>query len=292
MGKKKQEEQPAGSPAWMTTFSDLNSLLLTMFIALFSMATISPGKFQQAVMSFRDPFDGQPLGLLVGGKSLSEDPLITSQPGIQQELLKIIQDEKYKGKITIEETERGTIISLSDMSFFESGSARLTASTKDLLYRIGIIILEYTRNEIEIYGYTDDTQTTTSNLYPTNWHLGAARSASVASFFTGELRDRRKIERAAEIRAGQFDIDYFYTMERFFPIAVGERDIMKEIELLNYEFDSRVSQASRNFQEGRISAFELTQIQTNLENQLENQLNDLRNKFRRIDILILRQRIR
>ena len=37
MAKPKQEDPPKGSPAWMSTFSDLMNLLLCFFVLLFSM---------------------------------------------------------------------------------------------------------------------------------------------------------------------------------------------------------------------------------------------------------------
>jgi len=266
--------------------------LLTMFIALFSMATISPGKFQQAVVSLQSVFEGQPVGVLVGGRSISEEPLITSNPGIRQELLKIIEDERYKGKITIEETDKGTIISMKDIAFFRTGSAELTAEAKELLYRIGTIILEHTSNAIEVYGFTDDRPILPSSLYPSNWHLSAARAASVVSFFTTELKNRRLVERMAEINSGQFDIDYFYNSDRFFPIGVGDSEIMKEINLLRSEIDSRKSLAFDQFTNGEINSAQLQQIEIELENEYNTRLTELRQKYRRIDILILRQRVR
>lgn len=46
MAKKKQEEQaPAGSPAWMATFSDLMNLLLCFFVLLYSMSSIDEHKY-------------------------------------------------------------------------------------------------------------------------------------------------------------------------------------------------------------------------------------------------------
>jgi chemotaxis protein MotB len=263
-----------------------------MFIALFSMATISPGKFQQAVVSLQSVFEGQPIGVLVGGRSISEEPLITSNPGIRQELLKIIEDERYKGKITIEETDKGTIISMRDIAFFRTGSAELTSEAKELLYRIGTIILEHTSNAIEVYGFTDDRPILPSSLYPSNWHLSAARAASVVSFFTTELKNRRLVERMAEINSGQFDIDYFYNSDRFFPIGVGDSEIMKEINLLRSEIDSRKSLAFDQFTNGEINSAQLQQIEIELENEYNTRLNELRQKYRRIDILILRQRVR
>ncbi|PNR94995.1 OmpA/MotB family protein [Petrotoga olearia] len=290
MPRKKREKK--GEAKWMTTFSDMTTLLLTMFIALFSMATISPGKFQQAVVSLQSAFQGQPVGILVGGRSISEEPLITSNPGIRQELLKIIEDERYKGKITIEETDKGTIISMKDIAFFRTGSAELTAEAKELLYRIGTIILEHTSNAIEIYGFTDDRPVLSSSLYPSNWHLSSARAASVVSFFTGELKNRRLVEKMAEINSGQFDIDYFYNLDRFFPIGLGDREIMKEINLLRAEIDSRKFLALDQFTKGEINSAQLQQIEKELENEYNTKLDELRQRYRRIDILILRQRVR
>ena len=48
MGKKrekKKEEKPAGAPAWMVTYSDMVTLLLTFFVMLLAMASFeSPGR--------------------------------------------------------------------------------------------------------------------------------------------------------------------------------------------------------------------------------------------------------
>ena len=35
MARRRQEDSPAGSPAWMATFSDLMNLLLCFFVLLF-----------------------------------------------------------------------------------------------------------------------------------------------------------------------------------------------------------------------------------------------------------------
>jgi chemotaxis protein MotB len=207
-------------------------------------------------------------------------------------LLKIVEDENFKGKITIEETDRGTIVSLSDMSLFRVGSAELTKEAKDLLYQVGTIIVEHTTNPIEIYGYTDDLKMTENNIYPSNWHLGAARAASVASFFTAELKERRTLERIGEVRNGTFDVNYFYDENRFFPISVGDREILKEIKNLQNEVESRKSIKTEQFQQGEISAEEFTKAKEDLDKYYERELQSIRGSYRKIDLLILRQRIR
>ena len=47
MAKRKPEDPPAGSPAWMATFSDLMNLLLCFFVMLFSMSSIDANKWNE-----------------------------------------------------------------------------------------------------------------------------------------------------------------------------------------------------------------------------------------------------
>lgn len=50
--KKKEEKQAAGSPAWMSTFSDLMNLLLCFFILLFASSTVDADKMEAVAASF------------------------------------------------------------------------------------------------------------------------------------------------------------------------------------------------------------------------------------------------
>ena len=78
MAKKKQEDAPKGSPAWMNTFSDLMNLLLCFFVLLFSMSTVDAEKFEQVVASLQSTFSVLP----AGGSSIQQGQLISS--GISQ----------------------------------------------------------------------------------------------------------------------------------------------------------------------------------------------------------------
>ncbi|MFN3284137.1 MAG: flagellar motor protein MotB [Pseudothermotoga sp.] len=284
--KKKQPEAPKGS--WLTTYGDMVTLLLTFFVLLFSMATISPGKFQQVVVGLRSALTGMPPSVLTGGKSLSEEPLITSQRGVYQELIKIA--EEYKGKITIQERDEGTVIIMQDMAFFAPGTAKLTPQAKELLGRIGSIIIEHTTNVLQIYGYADDQPVPEDSIYVSNWHLSAARASSVVQFFTEELKKRRSIERLADIRAGRFDPEYFYDQQRFYPIGMGDWSIKKEIEALQKNIDNEKQLATIKYQQNEIDQRAYNQIMTELNNQFTARLLQLRNEYRRIDILIKRER--
>lgn len=78
MAKKKPEEAPKGSPAWMATFSDLMNLLLCFFVLLFSMSTVDAEKFQQVIASLQNTISILPQG----GSSVGDGQLISS--GVRQ----------------------------------------------------------------------------------------------------------------------------------------------------------------------------------------------------------------
>ena len=57
MAKKKADDAPKGSPAWMATFSDLMNLLLCFFVLLFSMSSVDTAKFNEMAQSFASTFN-------------------------------------------------------------------------------------------------------------------------------------------------------------------------------------------------------------------------------------------
>ena len=107
MAKKKPEEAPAGSPAWMATFSDLMNLLLCFFVLLFSMSSTDTAKFEEVIASIQSSFSI----FSSGGTSIGEGHMISS--GISQlemfdDYFKSVHDgddENYEKKGSTESPE-------------------------------------------------------------------------------------------------------------------------------------------------------------------------------------------
>ena len=78
MAKKKEEEAPKGSPAWMATFSDLMNLLLCFFVLLFSMSSIDEVKQEKVAASFNQMFS-----VFEGGAQAIGDGMLISN-GVSQ----------------------------------------------------------------------------------------------------------------------------------------------------------------------------------------------------------------
>ncbi|MDN5360186.1 MAG: chemotaxis protein MotB [Thermotogaceae bacterium] len=290
--QKKQEEQPPGSPAWMTTYGDMVTLLLTFFIALLAFSSISEGKFQEVASGITRVFSGSPPSVLKGGKTTVSEPIITTNPGIKEDLLKIVQDEGVQGKITVENTDQGTIITLGDLIYFDPFSAILTKEAKELLEKIGAVIVEHTTNVIEVYGYTDDRELPENSIYPSKLHLSSARASSVAEFFIRDLKNKRMAERVVDIRNGRFDIERYYNPSRFVPVGKGDNEIIGEINKLDLKYKSEIELLDFMVKDGEISEVQREQAMKDLQEQYRQELNDLRMSYQMIRIMIKRENVR
>ena len=78
MAKRKEDAPPAGSPAWMATFSDLMNLLLCFFVMLFAMSSIEEAKLQEFVAAMNNTFS-----VFDGGASAIGDGILISN-GVSQ----------------------------------------------------------------------------------------------------------------------------------------------------------------------------------------------------------------
>lgn len=290
--KKKQEEQAAGAPLWMTTYGDMVTLLLTFFIALLAFSSISEGKFQEVASGITRVFSGSPPSVLMGGKTTVSEPIVTTNPGIKEDLLKIIQDEGVQGKITVENTDQGTIITLGNLIYFEPFSAILTKEAKELLEKIGAVIVEHTTNVIEVYGYTDDRELPQGSIYPTKLHLSSARASSVADFFIKDLKNKRMAERVVDIRNGKFDIERYYNAARFVPVGKGDNEILGEINKLDLKYKSEIELLDFRLKDAEINEAQKEQALKELQEAYRKELSDLRLSYQMIRIMIKRESVR
>lgn len=98
MAKRKEDTPPAGSPAWMATFSDLMNLLLCFFVMLFAMSSIEESKLQEFVAAMNNTFS-----VFEGGASAIGDGFLISN-GVSQ-LNELDQYINSTGKTADSETD-------------------------------------------------------------------------------------------------------------------------------------------------------------------------------------------
>lgn len=227
MAKKKQEDPPKGSPAWMSTFSDLMNLLLCFFVLLFSMSNIDAQKFQEIAASLASSFSI----LSDGATSLGEGILISSgvsqlnelsdyynsmglntdgendefndayqemQKGMINEsekmaenLAKDITDKNMADQIEVIVSSHYVALNMRSGILFDSGSADLRDDAKKVLDSVGDILREYNGYTIEIIGHTDNLPTDT-RFFADNLDLSFYRAKSVYTYLIDKFNLDKK----------------------------------------------------------------------------------------------------
>lgn len=224
LARKKQEDPPKGSPAWMATFSDLMNLLLCFFVLLFAMSNISEEKFREIAASLSSAFS-----ILNGGESaIGEGQLIsmgTSQlndldeyysnmgqsseetgesiknfqeaienqkqqemENIYDTLSELTSRYNMDQELELEMDEEGknyVMLTMNGQLLFESGRAELTEKGLPILSKVGDILKYFDNNRIAIIGYTDNVKIS-SGRYKNNRYLSAARAIETAEYLIQE----------------------------------------------------------------------------------------------------------
>lgn len=209
MGKKnKCPECPKGLPAWLATFGDLMSLLLTFFVLLLSFSSMQESKFQKARGSILGA-----LGLIATNTGETYSPMNAPAPQVdpakieaeedaeeflEAQILKEVLTEEIKEAlkeeisdaeadqvVNITASVEGVRITISDLDnsiFFKSGEAELKNNFTKILDAVGKVIAdENNRYDFMVEGHTDNTPINTEK-YPSNWELSVARSLSVVKY--------------------------------------------------------------------------------------------------------------
>ncbi len=188
---------PKGAPKWMTTFSDLVTLLLTFFVLLLSMANFDKVKIYQflgvmaggvGILEFQTPINLAEINTVtrIATKEAVED----SVKRVQEVLEDTVRSQNLEKMISIIKTDKGISIRIMDAVFFTTNSARLLESAKPILDKI-IMIVEETPYSLNIEGHTDDTPVGRDSFF--NWELASDRAVSVVRYFSEEGFDPRRL---------------------------------------------------------------------------------------------------
>ena len=185
---------PAGAPAWMATFSDLCTLLLTFFVLLLSFANMDVIKFQDMAGSMKDAFgyrqenfgNFHPELLARKSKVLSAlDEVKTGGPlktqrKMERKVRDLIKRQKADDKVESESTENGFIIRVKDSVMFTGGKSRLTPKGFPILDELAKLFEEFPCDMI-VQGHTDD-RPVRGRRFDSNWELSASRAIAVMRY--------------------------------------------------------------------------------------------------------------
>ncbi len=205
VGKKRGH----GSPAWIVTFADLATLLLTFFILLLSFAELDAQKYRMMAQSMAVAFgSGKVLADGVGGSPLTliesdtvslpepvdsaaespefvDERITTPAPtpvsagivDLASRLIEALEPQVASEALTVSYDTERVVIRFSEEATFRSGEAALKPGMTPIIEQV-VGVLANCSGEVLVAGYTDD-RPILSSRYRSNWDLSAARAVSV-----------------------------------------------------------------------------------------------------------------
>jgi chemotaxis protein MotB len=223
--KKRAEQHPEHvDERWLLTYSDLITLLMALFMVLFSISSVNKSKFESLQHSLQDAFSGK---IMPGGKSIKEaggtsnivnpssaPPQSNLQPYLggkpkestktgkaakaaqaaeQQEFEKLKQKidsaaatKGLSSKIKTTVTDQGLLIRLlTDDLLFASGSATVNPGSLPLLKQVASLLGTQSDHQLIVSGHTDS-QPIHSGQFQDNLELSGARAESIFRTFQAD----------------------------------------------------------------------------------------------------------
>jgi chemotaxis protein MotB len=213
------EEEHGSDERWLLTYADMITLLMALFMVLFSISSVNISKFKDLQHSLQDAFSGR---VLPGGRSIKEsggsDQVRSSAASLPSPNIQQVQGGRFgKGtgvsaaareeddfqklkrridayaaqhglstKISTTVDRRGLHVRvLTDKLFFASGSADIQPPGLQVVGKLSELFAAERAHPLQVEGHTDP-QPIHSERFPTNWELSAARASSVVRSMIGD----------------------------------------------------------------------------------------------------------
>lgn len=193
-----KKKEGGGTPGWITTFSDLMSLLLTFFILLYSMSSVDAVKFKELSHSLQDVLTGSDSLSIIEGSATDDEILDLEQLSTELlaekiEMTKEMQEmyntvEEYisnkglEAKVTVDMGKKGVYVDIKEVILFESGESELKSSGIQVLEDLQDLFVDF-ENDIVIEGHTDNIPIRNKD-FESNWELSTSRALSVVKYLS------------------------------------------------------------------------------------------------------------
>lgn len=227
--QKNRSRLKNSTPAWIVTFADLATLLLTFFILLLSFAEMDVDKYRAMANSMAvalgssnvvgQDVGGSPITLIESDTvSLPEpsdsQPMVpefideraeadtdTKIPGgvidLASRLVSELESEVASNALSINYDKQQVVIRFSEEATFRSGAADIKPEMIPIIERV-VGVLANCPGNVFVSGFTDD-RPISSDRFRSNWDLSAARAVSVVH----ELVLNRQVPADRVVAAGR-----------------------------------------------------------------------------------------
>lgn len=179
----------AEGESWLMSYLDVLTLLITLFVLLLSMASLSAADGEGEGGSREIAAPAMRAALAV------DEGLKPRHAGLQPRF----QGLGIEG-VSVERTRQGLTLRIEERLLFDSGRARVTEGGRRVLARLAERLADL-GGEISVEGHTDSLPIATSR-FPSNWELSTGRASAVvrALVSAGVARERLRAIGYADTR--------------------------------------------------------------------------------------------
>jgi chemotaxis protein MotB len=209
-----EHEEHVNHERWLITYADMITLLMVLFIVLYSISQVDLAKFRRLKEGVAGGFGGNSAagalsggaGPLQGGGGVFDSGLHGTQAvtsaqaaqsaladakartagarrqrsvlqGAQQEIQRSLDQAGLGDTVRFRLEPRGLIVTIvSDKVLFDPGQADLRPEGREVVDKVAAA-LGRLPNKLSVEGHTDNTPI--SGRYPSNWELSTARATTV-----------------------------------------------------------------------------------------------------------------
>ena len=172
--------------AWLLTFADLVSLLITFFVLLYSMKTVDESRWDQVTGALTGVFASEEAVVIIHPTEFKASPSLISIPADDLTYLQnILQVEFRRDEVLssmdmyYDVTEDTLTLTLPTAKLFSTGDAELVTEGKISMVKLADK-LRHIDNRLEVIGHTDPSPALNPDI-PSNWELGMLRAIKVAN---------------------------------------------------------------------------------------------------------------
>ncbi|MED4403700.1 flagellar motor protein MotB [Metabacillus fastidiosus] len=194
--RKKHHEEHIDE-SWLIPYADLLTLLLALFIVLFSMSSLDAQKFQQLARAFNSEFSGgtgvlefpsptpnqkmEQLNKQEQEEKEEEKKLDAKEQEelkeVQQKINEYITNNNLNADLKTTLTDEGLLVTILNDIFFDSGKSFVRKKDEQLAREISELLVMNPPRNIIISGHTDNIPISNSE-FDSNWELSVMRAVN------------------------------------------------------------------------------------------------------------------
>ncbi len=172
------------SQAWLVTFTDLVSLMLTFFVLLFSMSSVNVDRWEEMTDTLSQSLNPTKTPPILTPTAEFNVGTIFRRQAINLDYLQGIIEETVSHDETLREAqlirmEDRLVVALPGDILFRPGQAIMTGQARQTMFALGGL-LRNIGNRIGVNGHSDPGPPAGA-AYASNWELSMARAVAVAN---------------------------------------------------------------------------------------------------------------